>query len=117
MLLTAVITSLYILMGTFRSLVVFIGLTECVIYILTVLAVFRLRKNPPSLSPQAPSPPMVSPPTAIYRTNTANPYLFCFVGSVLVGRRIIVEPYQGGALIVVGLVLWVLWLGKSRWSR
>lgn len=113
MLLNSLLTSVYILMGTFRGLLVFIGITEYVIFILTVLALFRLRLHP---APSQPSSPLgVKPAHAtIYRTNTVNPVVFCVLSMFLVGRGVMTEPVQGGALIAVLGVLWIFWRRKKR---
>jgi hypothetical protein len=58
MLLTALLTCVYILTGTFRSLLTFIGITEYLIFLLTVLAIFRLRLHPPPSCSPAVNPPL-----------------------------------------------------------
>jgi L-type amino acid transporter 6 len=113
MLLNALLTSAYILMGTFRGLLTFIGITEYLIFILTVLALFRLRLHPHPSPPS--SPPAVKPVRAmIYRTTTVNPVVFCVLSVFLVLRGVVTEPAQCGALIAVLGVLWVVWRRKER---
>lgn len=113
MLLNAILTSIYILIGTFRGLLTFVGITEYLIFILTVLALFRLRLHPP---PTPPSSPMAvkSPRVAVYRTNIVNPVIFCVLSMFLVGRGVVTEVAQGGALIAVFGLLWAFWWWKER---
>jgi hypothetical protein len=87
MLLTALLTCVYILTGTFRSLLTFIGITvtEYLIFLLTVLAIFRLRLYPPPSSSPAVKPAIAT----IYRTNVANPILFCVLSVLLVGTGMV----------------------------
>lgn len=112
MLLTALLTCVYILSGTFRGLLTFIGITEYLIFILTVLALFRLRLHPPPPAPSS-SPSVKLASAAIYRTNTVNPVVFCVLSVFLVGRGVVTEPAQGGAIIAVLVAVWVLWLWKE----
>jgi hypothetical protein len=113
MLLTALLTSVYVLSGTFRGLLIFIGITEYLIFIFTVLALFRLRLHPPP-PPPSPSPSVKLVSATIYRTNTINPFVFCVISVLLVGRGVVTEPAQGGAIIAVWVVVWVLWLWRGR---
>ncbi|KAN0072291.1 large neutral amino acids transporter small subunit 1 [Elaphomyces granulatus] len=112
MLLNAILTSIYVLIGTFRGLLTFVGITEYLIFILTVLALFRLRLHPPT----PPSSPMAVkfPRVTVYRTNIVNPVIFCVLSTFLVGRGVVTEAAQGGALIAVFGLLWVFWWWKER---
>jgi solute carrier family 7 (L-type amino acid transporter), member 9/15 len=85
MLLTALLTCVYILTGTFRSLLTFIGITEYLIFLLTVLAIFRLRLHPPPSSSPAVKPAIAT----IYRSNVANPIVFCVLSVLLVGTGVV----------------------------
>jgi solute carrier family 7 (L-type amino acid transporter), member 6 len=112
MLLTALLTCVYILSGTFRGLLTFIGITEYLIFILTVLALFRLRLRPPPPAPSS-SPSIKLGSATIYRTNTVNPVVFCVLSVFLVARGVVTEPAQGGAIIAVVVVVWALWLWRG----
>lgn len=113
MLLNVVLTSVYILTGTFRGLLTFIGITEYLMFILTVLVLFRLRLHPPT--PLSSSLPAAKPTSAtIYRTNTINPVVFCVLSVFLVGRGVIMEPGQGGAIMIVLGLLWVFWWWREE---
>ena len=116
MLLNALLATVYIIMGTFRSLLIFIGITEYLVFIVTVLALFRLRIRPPPVAPASPPPTIKATAAAIYRVNTVNPVIFCVLSALLVGRGVVTEPAQGVALIVVFGVLWVVWQWKERRS-
>jgi hypothetical protein len=85
MLLSALLTCVYILTGTFRSLLAFIGITEYLIFLLTVLAIFRLRLHPPPSCSPAVKPAIAT----IYRTNVANPIVFCVLSVFLVGTGMV----------------------------
>jgi hypothetical protein len=113
MLLMALLTSVYILTGTFHALLTFIGITEYLTFILTVLALFHLRLHPP---PSPPSPLLAVKPTAatIYRTNTVNPVMFCMVTVFLVAKGLVAEPAQGGAIVGVLGVGWGVWRWRKR---
>jgi solute carrier family 7 (L-type amino acid transporter), member 6 len=113
MLLNALLAAIYILMGTFRGLLTFIGITEYLIFILTVLALFRLRSHPPV--PLASSTSATKSASAtIYRTNIVNPIVFCVLSVFLVGRGVVKEPAQGAALAAVLGALWVFWRWKQK---
>jgi solute carrier family 7 (L-type amino acid transporter), member 6 len=113
MLLNALLAAIYILMGTFRGLLTFVGITEYLIFIFTVLALFRLRSRSPL--PLMPSSSVVeSTGTTVYRTHIVNPILFCVLSVFLVGRGVVTEPAQAAA-ITIGLgALWVIWRWKEK---
>jgi hypothetical protein len=111
--LNALFTSFYILTGTFRGLLTFIGITQYIMFILTILALFRLRLPPPKPL-YSPLPAVKPAPITIYRTSIINPILFCVLSVFLVGRGIVVEPGQGAAIAVVFGLTWLLWRWKER---
>jgi hypothetical protein len=113
MLLNALLATIYILMGTFRGLLTFVGITEYLIFILTVLALFRLRSHSPlALMPSSPN--IESAGAMIYRTHIVNPVVFCVLSVFLVGRGVVTEPAQGAALAAVLGALWVIWRLKEK---
>jgi amino acid transporter len=113
MLLTALLTTFYIMMGTFRDLLTFIGIVEYFVFILVVLSLFRLRRYPPSPSHSPPSIDL-KPATTVYRTNTLNPVVFCVLSAFLVARGVLVEPKQGVAIVTMLGVGWGVWLWKKK---
>lgn len=114
MFLNALLASIYLLLGTFHGLLTFIGITEYLVFIFTVLALFRLRPSP---SPQ-PSSSLAIPAsgTTAYRVNTVYPVIFCVLSIFLVGRGVITEPLQGAALAAVFGIVWIIWRWKERVS-
>ncbi|KAH0555984.1 hypothetical protein GP486_006072 [Trichoglossum hirsutum] len=113
MLLTALLTTLYIMMGTFRGLLIFIGLLEYFVFTLVVLSLFRLRRHspPPSHSHSSAGP---KPVATVYRTRTLNPVVFCTLSTFLVARGVLVEPTQGVAIVVMLGVGLGVWMWKER---
>ncbi|KAI9769479.1 MAG: Y+L amino acid transporter [Geoglossum simile] len=114
MLLTALLTTFYIMMGTFRDLLTFIGIVEYFVFILVVLSLFRLRRHPPSSLLHSPTFVDFNPPATVYRTHTLNPVVFCVLSAFLVVRGVLVEPKQGAAVVVMLGVGWGVWLWKER---
>lgn len=114
MLLTALLTTFYIIMGTFRDLLTFIGIVEYFVFILVVLSLFRLRQHPPSSTSHSPPSIDLKPATTTYRTNTLNPVVFCVLSAFLVARGVLVEPKQGVAVVMMLGVGWGAWLWKKR---
>jgi hypothetical protein len=112
MLLTALLTTFYIMIGTFRDLLTFIGIIEYCVFFFVVLSLFRLRQlSSSSLPPQSPTLPAA---TRIYRTSTFNPVVFCVLSAFLVARGVLAEPKQGLAIVIMLACGWGIWLWKSR---
>ena len=115
MVMNACITSFYILIGTFDSLVTFIGkwlslssimdrkiiakapvgISEYSFFLLAVLGIFILRRGVSSLVSE-------------YRTWTFNPVIFCIFSTLLLVRGVITDPAQGFAIFFVTLIGWAV---------
>jgi amino acid transporter len=86
----ALITSVYILVGEFGTLVTFYGVAGYTFYFLTVLGLIVLRVKEPHLERP-------------YRTWISTPIIFCCVSLFLLSRAVFAEPVQ--TLIVVAFVV------------
>ncbi|KAI0406765.1 amino acid/polyamine transporter I [Xylaria palmicola] len=95
--LSAVLATLYILLGSFRALLTFNGLGEYSFFFLTVLGAVVLRVREPAL----PRP---------YRTPVLVPVAFAAVSGFVVVRGAIFAPVLAGVLVALwgvgGLVYW-----------
>lgn len=89
LLLNTLLTSLYIAVGEFNTLITFYGVAGYTFYFLTVLGLIVLRIREPNLERP-------------YRTWITTPIIFCCVSLFLVTRAIINEPVQ--TLVVVAFV-------------
>ncbi|KAI4180666.1 MAG: hypothetical protein L6R41_007084 [Letrouitia leprolyta] len=85
----ALLTSAYILIGEFSTLVTFYGVAGYSFYFLTVLGLIVLRIREPHLERP-------------YRTWISTPIIFCCVSLFLLSRAIFAKPVQ--TLVVVGFV-------------
>ena len=90
MVLNAVLTACYILVGEFGTLVTFYGVAGYTFYFLTVLGLIVLRVKEPNLERP-------------YKTWITTPIIFCCVSLFLLSRAVFAEPLQ--TLIVVVFVL------------
>ncbi|KAJ6120201.1 hypothetical protein N7523_004481 [Penicillium sp. IBT 18751x] len=86
----AALTTIYIVMGEFSTLVTFYGVAGYTFYFLTVLGLIVLRIREPHLERP-------------YRTWISTPIIFCCVSLFLLSRAIISEPLQ--TLIVVAFLI------------
>lgn len=86
MILNAVLTSGYVFVGEFGTLVTFYGVAGYTFYFLTVLGLIILRVKEPNLERP-------------YRTWITTPIIFCCVSLFLLSRAVFAEPLQ--TLIVV----------------
>lgn len=86
----AILTTTYIVMGEFGTLVTFYGVAGYTFYFLTVLGLIVLRIREPRLERP-------------YRTWITTPIIFCCVSLFLLSRAIIAEPLQ--TLIVVAFIV------------
>ena len=100
--LSAVLTTLYILFGNFRALLTFNGLGEYTFFFLTVVGAIALRFREPGLRRP-------------YKPYLVVPVIFALVSGFVIARGAAFAPVQ--ALILVAL--WVVGLGfywaRQRW--
>jgi amino acid transporter len=104
MALNAALTAIYILMGSFDTLVTFYGVAGYTFYFQTVLGLIILRVREPDLERP-------------YKTWITTPIIFCCVSLFLLSRAVFAEPIQTllvVAFMVVGLVIWFAWVGRRR---
>ncbi|KAK3308185.1 amino acid permease-domain-containing protein [Chaetomium strumarium] len=88
--LNALLTTAYILVGEFGTLVTFYGVAGYTFYFLTVLGLIVLRVREPNLERP-------------YRTWITTPIIFCCVSLFLLSRAVFAQPLQ--TLIVVAFVV------------
>jgi L-type amino acid transporter 9 len=98
-LLTTILSLLYILTGSFRALLTFVGMAMWVFYVSTVVGLLILRRRDPHL---------VRP----YRPTIILPITFVFAGTLVIVRSAIFAPLQSGLL--AGLLLLGTILGHFR---
>ena len=120
MLMNYFVAVFYVVIGTFDSLVTFIGmlpvpargshaderesgLCEYSFWILAVLGVFKLRRQDKDRT--------------AYRTMTWNPIIFCIVSSCLILRGIITNPAQGAGIAMLCLVCWATYRYRGLGER
>ncbi|EAT90783.1 hypothetical protein HBI56_215810 [Parastagonospora nodorum] len=104
MILNAALTAVYILIGSFDTLVTFYGVAGYTFYFQTVLGLIILRVREPDLERP-------------YKTWITTPIIFCCVSLFLLSRAVFAEPIQTllvVAFMVVGLVIWFAWVGRRR---
>ncbi|KAF2274237.1 uncharacterized protein EI97DRAFT_435332 [Westerdykella ornata] len=104
MLLNALLTAIYIAIGSFDTLVTFYGVAGYSFYFLAVLGLIVLRVKEPQLERP-------------YRTWITTPIIFCCVSLFLLSRAVFAEPVQTLAVLgfmAVGLVVWFAWVGRRR---
>ncbi|KAH6663173.1 amino acid/polyamine transporter I [Halenospora varia] len=99
LLLSSILSTLYILFGNFRALLTFNGLGEYSFFFLTVLGAIILRYREPNL---------VRP----YKPFVLIPAVFVIVSGFVVVRGAVFAPVQAGILVVV----WALGVG-FYWAR
>ncbi|TKA63381.1 hypothetical protein B0A49_10078 [Cryomyces minteri] len=90
MALNAALTSVYIVVGDFKTLTTFYGVAGYTFYFLTVLGLIVLRVKEPMLERP-------------YRTWITTPIIFCCVSLFLLSRAVFAEPLQ--TVIVVAFVV------------
>ena len=92
------ITLIYILTGSFRALLTFVGMAEWVFYVSTVVGLLILRRREPQLERP-------------YRPTVVLPVTFVIVGTLVIVRSAMFAPVQSGVLaglLIVGAVIGVL---------
>jgi L-type amino acid transporter 9 len=104
LLLSTILSALYILFGNFRALLTFNGLGEFSFFFLTVVGVIVLRFREPALHRP-------------YKPFMLVPATFALVSGFVIVRGAAFAPVQAGILIIV----WVIGLGfyqlRRRWTR
>ena len=109
MMMSAFIASLYVVIGSFDSLVTFLGVIPYQllnvqlyslmprryfgIFLLTVLGIFILRRRGKAVDPWS-------------RTWTFNPVKFCVFSAFLVVRGIVTDPMQGLTNFILVVIGW-----------
>ncbi|XP_014560596.1 hypothetical protein COCVIDRAFT_23241 [Bipolaris victoriae FI3] len=100
--LALVVTLVYILTGSFRELLTFVGMAEWVFYVSTVVGLLVLRRREPQLERP-------------YRPTTILPVTFVIVGTLVIVRSAIFAPAQSGVL--AGLLVAGALVSRLRSSR
>ncbi|KAI9808555.1 MAG: hypothetical protein M1825_003704 [Sarcosagium campestre] len=106
LLLNATLCSVYIVLGNFRSLIVFNGVAGYSFYFLTVLGVIVLRVREPRLDRP-------------YRTWLSTPIIFCCVSLFLLSRAVFAQPLQTvvvAAFVAAGVPVYYLGVRRARRS-
>lgn len=86
---------MYILTGSFRALLSFVGMAEWIFYVATVIGLIILRRREPNLYRP-------------YQPILVLPIVFVVVGTLVIMRTAIFAPIQGGTLaglLVVGTLV------------
>ena len=108
MMFNGLLTSIYVLVGEFGTLVTFYGVAGYTFYFLTVLGLIVLRVREPYLERP-------------YRTWITTPVIFCCVSLFLLTRAVVAEPIQTVvviAFVVVGVpVYWFRVRGRGGRSK
>lgn len=103
--LNSLLTSVYILIGSFSTLVTFYGVAGYTFYFLTVLGLIVLRVREPHLERP-------------YKTWLSTPIIFCCVSLFLLSRAVFAQPGQTlvvGGFVGVGVPVW--WWGVRGGRR
>ena len=103
MVLNAVITAVYVMLGEFRTLITFYGVAGYTFYFLTVLGLIVLRIREPNLERP-------------YKTWITTPIIFCCVSLFLVSRAVVARPGETlivAAFIVAGIPVYWWRLGRK----
>lgn len=104
--LNLILTSIYIFIGEFKTLITFYGCAGYSFYFLTVLGLIVLRIREPSLERP-------------YKTWITTPVIFCCVSLFLVSRAVVNEPGQAAvvlAFVVAGVPVY-FWRVAGRDGR
>lgn len=100
--LSAILSSLYILFGNFRALLTFNGLGEYTFFFLTVVGAIILRFREPALRRP-------------YKPHIAVPSAFAAVSGFVVVRGAVFAPVQAAVLVAVWLVGLLFYSSRGRW--
>jgi amino acid transporter len=103
LILNAVLTITYVVVGEFSTLVTFYGVAGYTFYFLTVLGLIILRVREPQLERP-------------YKTWITTPIIFCCVSLFLLSRAVFAQPFQTIAVVsfVVAGVPVYFWRIKGR---
>ncbi|KAK6511651.1 hypothetical protein TWF481_000560 [Arthrobotrys musiformis] len=104
MLLNGVLTSFFIIIGSFEALIAFYGVAGYSFYFLTVLGLIVLRYREPGLERP-------------YRCWITTPIVFCCVSLFLVSRGVFGAPVQTGGVVIfvmVGVVVFWVRVGPPK---
>ncbi|KAJ4312132.1 hypothetical protein N0V94_007610 [Neodidymelliopsis sp. IMI 364377] len=96
--LALIITLVYILTGSFRALLTFVGMAEWVFYVSTVIGLLILRRREPQLERP-------------YRPTILLPVTFVIVGTLVIVRSAMFAPVQSGVLaglLFIGAIIGTL---------
>ena len=104
LLLNAGLTTAYILVGDFGSLIIFQGLVGYLFYFATVLGLIVLRIREPNLERP-------------YQTWITTPIIFCCVALFLISRSLFSRPLQSVLVLAFQLAGLVIFFGKMQWSK
>jgi L-type amino acid transporter 9 len=104
LLLSTVLSTLYILLGDFRSLITLNGIGEFSFFFLTVVAAIILRFREPDLHRP-------------YKPFLIVPVTFAVVSGLVVIRGAAFAPVQAAVLIVVWVVGVIFYLARRAWAR
>ncbi|KAF2811816.1 large neutral amino acids transporter small subunit 2 [Mytilinidion resinicola] len=107
MLLNATLTAVYVVIGSFDTLLTFYGVAGYTFYFLTVLGLIILRVREPTLERP-------------YKTWITTPIIFCCVSLFLLSRAVFAEPVQTllvVAFMAAGLLIWFAWVGRKGKGR
>ena len=95
------LTLAYILTGSFRALLTFVGMSSWVFYVSTVLGLIILRRREPELHRP-------------YRPSIALPVIFVLAGTFIIVRSAVFAPMQGGVLAVLLVVGTLISVSRTR---
>lgn len=99
----SLLTALYILTGSFQTLITFYGVAGYSFYFLTVLGLIVLRIKEPHLERP-------------YRTWISTPIIFCCVSLFLLSRAVFARPFQTIVVLVfvgAGVPVWWVWVREK----
>jgi L-type amino acid transporter 9 len=86
--LALIVTLVYILTGSFRALLTFVGMAQWVFYVSTVVGLLILRHQEPQLERP-------------YRPSVVLPITFVVVGTLVIIRTALFAPMQSGVLVAL----------------
>jgi len=100
-LLNLTLTSVYVAVGTFSTLLTFYGVAGYFFYFLTVLGLLVLRVKEPDLERP-------------YKCWITTPIIFCCVSLFLLSRSVVAEPLSSLAVVAFIVAGWVVYVWKVK---